>query len=88
MTKQLIIDWSDKHQSIYDLKWLQERAFVDGRREKYLNEFYRPKPKHWRGSEFQKIVEILEFKDVMNSDQGKFMRSFNVRSLDFGQTNK
>ncbi|XP_065363472.1 gamma-butyrobetaine dioxygenase [Calliphora vicina] len=68
-TKQLIVNWSDKHQSVYDLKWLQERAFNDKRRAQYLSDFYRPKPKHWQGSEFENIVEVLEFKDVMNSDE-------------------
>ncbi|XP_013109874.2 gamma-butyrobetaine dioxygenase [Stomoxys calcitrans] len=68
-TKQLIIDWSDNHRSVYDLEWLQERAFIDARRQEYLHDFYRPKPKHWSGADFDKVTEIFDFHDVINTDE-------------------
>lgn len=52
------------------MKWLQERAFNEKRRKEYLSDFYRPKAQHWKGSEFEKITEVLDFKDVLHNDEG------------------
>ncbi|XP_067635159.1 gamma-butyrobetaine dioxygenase [Eurosta solidaginis] len=66
--QQVIIKWSDEHVSRYDLKWLNEREFCDERRQKYLDEFYRPKTKHWAGAEFREITKTFKFQDVMQTD--------------------
>ncbi|XP_055380083.1 gamma-butyrobetaine dioxygenase [Condylostylus longicornis] len=62
------IDWSDKHSSTYSLDWLRERDFHTDKREKYLNEFYRPKTKHWSKNDFKKILSTFEYKNVMEKN--------------------
>lgn len=74
-TKQIIIDWSDKHHSVYDLKWLKERAFNEKYQQYYLKNFYRPKTQHWPGSDFKRVVQLFKFNDIMNDNNGKLNRN-------------
>ncbi|KAL9878527.1 gamma-butyrobetaine dioxygenase [Glossina fuscipes] len=67
-TKQIIIDWSDKHHSVYDLKWLKERAFNEKYRQDYLKHFYRPKTQHWPGSDFKRVAQLFNFNSIMNDN--------------------
>lgn len=64
------IDWSDKHQSSFSLEWLKERNFSKESQQKYINAWYRPKPKCWSKQEFSKILKTFEYKDIMENDEG------------------
>uniref|UniRef100_A0A1A9WCL6 TauD/TfdA-like domain-containing protein n=1 Tax=Glossina brevipalpis TaxID=37001 RepID=A0A1A9WCL6_9MUSC len=67
-TKQIIINWTDKHQSIYDLKWLKERAFNQKYQRDYLRDFYRPETQHWSRSDFERVTHLFQFNDIMNDN--------------------
>uniref|UniRef100_W8BUB0 Gamma-butyrobetaine dioxygenase n=2 Tax=Ceratitis capitata TaxID=7213 RepID=W8BUB0_CERCA len=83
VTEQVVIKWSDQHTSTYDLKWLSEREFSDERRQKYLNSFYRPKPKHWAGQQLKEIMETFQYQDVMRSDDAlrRWLETLAVRGV-------
>jgi len=66
--KQLHIRWSDEHESFYDLEWLKHRSFDKDSQRSYLEEFYRPKTRHWAGAEFQEIAQRFEYDQVMSED--------------------
>ncbi|XP_055841667.1 gamma-butyrobetaine dioxygenase [Episyrphus balteatus] len=68
LEKSIKVKWSDQHSSTYDLEWLRERDFNATRRNKYLTEFYRPKPVHWQKSDFNKVTNVFKFDDVINND--------------------
>ncbi|XP_039962480.1 gamma-butyrobetaine dioxygenase [Bactrocera tryoni] len=83
VAEQVVIKWSDQHTSTYDLKWLREREFSDERRQRYLNGFYRPKPKHWAGQQFKEITETFKFQDVMQTDEAlqQWLEALAVRGV-------
>ncbi|EDW86495.1 uncharacterized protein Dwil_GK14708 [Drosophila willistoni] len=66
--QQLQITWSDKHKSNYDLKWLKQRSFNASNRRSYLDDFYRPRTRHWAGEEFQQIAAKYNYEQVMQED--------------------
>lgn len=68
LKKSINVKWSDQHSSTYDLKWLKERDFNAISRNKYLSEFYRPKPVHWEKTDFNKVTNVFKFDDVINND--------------------
>ncbi|XP_017479380.1 PREDICTED: gamma-butyrobetaine dioxygenase-like [Rhagoletis zephyria] len=83
VAEQVTIQWSDKHVSTYDLHWLSEREFRDERKQTYLDEFYRPKPKHWAGKQFREITETFNFDDVMQTDDAlrQWLEALAVRGV-------
>lgn len=69
-TKEVHINWSDKHESTFTLDWLKERSFCKERQENYIDTWYRPKPQPWSKEEFPKILRKFEYKDIMEKDEG------------------
>ncbi|EDW07438.1 gamma-butyrobetaine dioxygenase [Drosophila mojavensis] len=67
--QQLHVRWSDEHESSYTLDWLQHRSFDGRSQSKYLNEFYRPRTKHWAGVEFERIAQRFNYDQVMSEDE-------------------
>ncbi|KAH8419953.1 hypothetical protein KR009_004329, partial [Drosophila setifemur] len=67
-TQEVIIQWSDSHESRYAWEWLKERSFEGHRQEQYLTDFYRPQTRHWAGAEFQEIAQHFDYEEVLTSD--------------------
>ncbi|XP_020805492.1 gamma-butyrobetaine dioxygenase [Drosophila serrata] len=66
--KELVVQWSDSHESRFSLQWLQERSFEEKRQKSYLEDFYRPTTKHWAGAEFPSIARHFSYEEVMQKD--------------------
>lgn len=66
--QQLHVRWSDEHQSRYELQWLQQRSFDPQQQHSYLDEFYRPRTRHWAGAEFAEIAKSFQYEQVMSED--------------------
>lgn len=66
--QQLHVRWSDEHQSRYELQWLQQRSFDPQQQRSYLDEFYRPRTRHWAGAEFGEIAKSFQYEQVMSED--------------------
>ncbi|XP_034118526.1 gamma-butyrobetaine dioxygenase [Drosophila albomicans] len=67
-SQQLHVRWSDAHESSYKLDWLQRRSFAGDKQQEYLNEFYRPRPSHWAGKQFDSIAQRFHYDQVMSED--------------------
>ncbi|XP_055594981.1 gamma-butyrobetaine dioxygenase-like isoform X1 [Uranotaenia lowii] len=61
--------WSDDHKSEFDAQWLLERNFSEHHRKKYLNDWYRPRPKLWAKGDFPQVLKNFDFNDVLNEDE-------------------
>ncbi|KAM7343013.1 gamma-butyrobetaine dioxygenase-like [Cochliomyia hominivorax] len=68
-TKEVQINWSDKHESTFTLEWLKEHSFRKERHEHYIDTWYRPKPKTWSKDEFNVILKKFQYKDIMENDE-------------------
>ncbi|XP_053695155.1 gamma-butyrobetaine dioxygenase-like [Sabethes cyaneus] len=66
---ELELIWSDGHRSRFSSGWLVERNFTEDSRRRYLNEWYRPRPRLWAKREFGEILKKFEFGDVIDSDE-------------------
>ncbi|KAH8303258.1 hypothetical protein KR059_005010 [Drosophila kikkawai] len=66
--KELVVQWSDSHESRFSLQWLRERSFEEKRQQSYLADFYRPLTKHWSGAEFPTIARHFSYEEVMQQD--------------------
>lgn len=67
--EQLHVRWSDEHQSSYALQWLRARSFEPQSQRAYLDEFYRPRSRHWAGAEFERIAQHFRYEQVMAEDE-------------------
>lgn len=67
--EQLHVRWSDEHESSYELQWLRERSFDPLSQRAYLDEFYRPRTRHWAGAEFEEIAQRFQYDQVMAEDE-------------------
>lgn len=66
--KELMVQWSDAHESRFSLQWLRERSFEEERQQSYLEDFYRPPTEHWSGKEFPAIARHFHYAEVMQRD--------------------
>lgn len=82
---KLRVVWNDNHSSDFELDWLQARSFNVGDREKYLNKIYRPRPRLWSKTEFDKFVEHFKYDDIVSTRQGlrKWLQSLAVNGCAF-----
>lgn len=62
------IEWSDRHSSKFDIKWLCERSFNPDDRKKYTNSTYGLKKTEWNKTEFSEIFENFKYNDIMNEN--------------------
>ncbi|XP_039500080.1 gamma-butyrobetaine dioxygenase [Drosophila santomea] len=67
-SKEVLVKWSDAHESRFPLTWLKERSFEPDKQQKYLRDFYRPTTRHWSGAEFQEIAQHFSYDEVMAQD--------------------
>ncbi|XP_026471739.1 gamma-butyrobetaine dioxygenase-like [Ctenocephalides felis] len=66
--EKVLINWSDNHNSTYDIQWLKERNFSKSNRDRVLNTLYKQQKIHWSADEFTHIFQKFQFKDVINED--------------------
>ncbi|XP_068147314.1 gamma-butyrobetaine dioxygenase [Drosophila tropicalis] len=62
------IEWNDGHRSEYPFYWLRERDFSLPNRMHYLQNFYRPEPRHWSGKEFALIQKEFLYQDLISKN--------------------
>ncbi|ALC41125.1 CG10814 [Drosophila busckii] len=68
-TQRLHIDWSDEHQSSFELSWLQARDFAPANRKRYLSDCYRPEPRHWSRQQYPQIQREFVYEELLQSDE-------------------
>ncbi|KAH8241743.1 gamma-butyrobetaine dioxygenase [Drosophila bipectinata] len=67
--QEAIVNWSDRHESRFPIKWLKERSFREEHQEEYLADLYRPPTRLWAGSQFKTISQHFDYGQVMDDDQ-------------------
>ncbi|KAM8721433.1 hypothetical protein ACLKA7_007326 [Drosophila subpalustris] len=66
--QQLVVNWEDAHNSVYDLEWLEQRDFSVEARQRYLDEVYKPPAQLWSKSQFGEVTREFAYKDVIEQD--------------------
>lgn len=64
----LKIEWSDNHESIHSINWLQKRSFDPTIQKEHLQQTFRPKKLSWHKHQFDSILQTFNFDKILNSD--------------------
>uniref|UniRef100_A0A1B0CGH6 Putative gamma-butyrobetaine2-oxoglutarate dioxygenase n=1 Tax=Lutzomyia longipalpis TaxID=7200 RepID=A0A1B0CGH6_LUTLO len=68
--RKIFIKWEDNHESVFDLKWLEERDFSPKNQEQHLTRNYRPVRKPWSKENFFSIFHSFDYNDVVSTNEG------------------
>lgn len=63
---ELIIKWSDEHQSTFSLEWLIERSFTEENRKFFRNKLYKFERVSWGANEFEEYLKKFDYKTLLN----------------------